>query len=324
VDGDFYDLSYSMRRWTLGLAITGFVIAILMAVTLLVLWNVYIVQDYRTIHDLAQSVAQMRSQHFIHEPGARWAVLAMGCTFFAIIIVALSLYFTAYLTQRRFRSRQTEWLNQATHELKIPLANVQLFAQTIQKGHVSAQESQVFVGYILQETHRLQGLVNRILQARRVDSAAVKVRNRIEVGRMMAQVAKAQLFQVELRAPAEELWVRGDRVMLEATLENLLGNAMKYGDGSAPVLEARRQGGHVEIEVSDRGIGIPPRYRRDIFRRFFRTPLPEHKKREGTGLGLHIVRTTVRRHHGEIGVRDNPGGGSVFWIRLPLAKERKT
>jgi len=299
-----------MRRWTLGLAITGFVIAILMAVTLLVLWNVYIVQDYRTIHDLAQSVAQMRSQHFSHEPGARWAVLAMGCTFFAIIIVALSLYFAAYLTQRRFRSRQTEWLNQATHELKIPLANVQLFAQTLQKGHVSVQESQVFVGYILQETRRLQGLVNRILQARRVDSAAVKVRNRIEVGRLMAEVAKAQLFQV-------------DRVMLEATLENLLGNAMKYGDGSAPVLEARRQGGSVEIEVSDRGIGIPPRYRRDIFRRFFRTPLPEHKKREGTGLGLHIVRTTVRRHHGEIGVRDNPGGGSVFWIRLPLAKERK-
>ena len=75
------------------------------------------------------------------------------------------------------------------------------------------------------------------------------------------------------------------------------------------------------IEVADRGIGIPPRYQHAIFRRFFRTPLPEHRRREGTGLGLHIAQVTVKRSRGKIGVRSNPGGGSIFWIRLPQTKE---
>ena len=124
-----------MRRWSLGLAITGFVIATLMIVTLLVLWNVYIIQDYRTIHELSVSLQGMRraSSAAGHSPRQRWVVLVIGSIFLTATLVALSLYFAAYLGARNFRARQTEWLNQTTHELKMPLANILMFSQTLQK-----------------------------------------------------------------------------------------------------------------------------------------------------------------------------------------------
>jgi len=309
-----------MRRWTLALSITGFVITILMAVTLLVLWNVYIIQDYRTIHDLTLMLAQSRSQALQHNAGTRWSILVMGTIFFAVIIVVLSLYFAAYLMSRSFRNRQTEWLNQATHELKLPLANVQLFAQTLQRGQVNPEENGEFLELIVQETRRLQALVNRILQARRLDSSSLELEiSRIDIGPWLALTVENQSFPVTLDMPAHPLQVLGDRVLLDAALENLLSNAQKYGDGSPPHLSIHTTGHLMEICVSDRGIGVPSRYRKEIFRRFFRVPVPEHRKREGTGLGLHIVNTSIRRHKGDVGLRDNPDGGSTFWIRLPLA-----
>jgi len=315
----------SMRRWTLALSITGFVIAILMAVTLLVLWNVYIIQDYRTIHELTVTLAQSRSLALQHNAGTRWSVLVMGTIFFSVIIVVLSLYFAAYLMSRSFRNRQTDWLNQATHELKLPLANVQMFAQTLQRGQGTPQEDGEFLGLIVQETRRMQSLVSRILQARRLDSSSLELElTRIRLEDWFPEIVENQSFPVTMSLPSEPMQLQGDRVLLDAALENLLSNAQKYGDGTPPQLSAHKVGHHVEICVADRGIGVPSRYRKDIFRRFFRTPSPEHRKREGTGLGLHIVRTGIHRHGGEVGLRDNPGGGSVFWIRLPLFSQDKS
>lgn len=310
-----------MSRWSLGWTITGFVVAVLMTITLLVLWNVYIISDYRTIHELSVALQGIRTQNHAsaHAPGLRWAVLAMGSLFYTVILVALSLFFSAYLVARSFRNRQTEWLNQTTHELKMPLANILMFSQTLQKGQAPPEETREFLGLIVQETRRLQSLVNRILQARRVDSLRRLELEPLEAGAWAGQLCDLQTFPIDATLPDEPLWIAGERSLLDAALENLLSNAVKYGDGSPPVLLLRREGDRILLEVSDRGIGIPPRLHKKVFSRFYRVPIPEHRRREGTGLGLHIARTIVRRHKGEIGVRlREDGPGSIFWIRLPL------
>jgi len=314
-----------MRRWSFGLAIAGFVIATLMTITLLVLWNVYIINDYRTIHELSVSLQSMRTQaaQAQHSPGLRWAVLAMGETFFTAILVALSLFFAAYLVARSFRNRQTEWLNQTTHELKMPLANILMFGQTLQKGNTPPDETAAFLDLIVQETRRLQSLVNRILQARRVDTLHKGFETMpLEVAGWLSELRRSQTYPLVWNPPAGEFWIQGERSLLDAALENLLSNAVKYGNGSPPELSLRHDGNHILIEVADRGIGIPPHLRKLVFSRFYRAPLPEHRRREGTGLGLHIARTIVRRHKGEIGVHPREDGtGSVFWIRLPQLGE---
>jgi signal transduction histidine kinase len=310
-----------VRKWTLGIAIAGFVVAVLMVITLIVLWNVYIIGDFRTIRELSQSVEALRITNSHHEGGTRWPILALGSTFLATILVALSLFFTSYLVNRRYRSLQTDWLNMTTHELKLPTANIQLFAQTLQRPGLSDSDRARFQDLILQETRRLDQLVTRILQARRIEGGMQELRpERLDMVGWLGEYSKRASTPPYRFQPCGSAVVRLDRILMESILDNLLQNATKYGDGSAPEVRTSVHGGTVQVEVLDRGLGIPVKYRRKIFQRFFRIPGREHRRRNGTGLGLYIASSSVHLLGGTMGVRDNPEGkGSVFWFRLPAA-----
>jgi signal transduction histidine kinase len=313
-----------MRRWSLAFAISGFVVAVLMVVTLLVLWNVYIIGDFRTIKELSVSVETLRAGTNAtgHDPSGRWAIVSLGSSFLAIILVALSLFFTSYIVNRRYRTLQTDWLNMTTHELKLPTANIQLFAQTLQRKSIGESDRERFLGLILQETRRLDGLVSRILQARRLEGGVSELRlERIELRKWLDDYARRGIAPVFVLQEGPAAMVRVDRSLLEAIFNNLLGNAIKYGDGSAPTVAISHLTDYVHIEVADKGLGIPQKHRKRIFDRFYRVPSREHRRQTGTGLGLYIAKSSVELMGGSIGVRDNPiGKGSVFWFRLPEVK----
>jgi len=310
-----------MRHWTLAFAITGFVVAVLMVVTLLVLWNVYIIGDFRTIKELSVSVETLRTgtSGIGHDPSGRWAIVALGSSFLAIILVALSLFFTSYIVNRRYRMLQTDWLNMTTHELKLPTANIQLFAQTLQRKTIGDSDRERFVGLILQETRRLDGLVSRILQARRLEGGVSELRlERVELRQWLGEYAHKGIAPVFVLEDGPVAQVRVDKSLLEAVFNNLLGNAIKYGDGTAPTVSLSLLSNFVHVEVADKGLGIPQKHRRRIFDRFYRVPSREHRRQTGTGLGLYIAKSSVELMGGSIGVKDNPiGKGSVFWFRLP-------
>jgi signal transduction histidine kinase len=313
-----------MRRWSLAFAITGFVVAVLMVVTLLVLWNVYIIGDFRTIKELTVSVEALRAQsaHGGQDPTGRWTIVALGSSFLAIILVALSLFFTSYIVNRRYRTLQTDWLNMTTHELKLPTANIQLFAQTLQRKGIGESDRERFVGLILQETRRLDGLVSRILQARRLEGGVSELRlERVELRKWVADYAQKGIAPVFVLENGPLAQVRVDRQLLEAVFNNLLSNALKYGDGTAPTVSISIVTDFVHIEIADKGLGIPYKHRRRIFDRFYRVPSREHRRQMGTGLGLYIAKSSVELMGGSIGLKDNPAGkGSVFWFRIPEVK----
>lgn len=313
-----------MRRWTLAFAITGFVVAVLMVITILVLWNVYIIGDFRTIKELSITLETLRRGTGVsgHDPSERWAIVAMGSSFLAIILVALSLFFTSYIVNRRYRTLQTDWLNMTTHELKLPTANIQLFAQTLQRTSLGDQDRERFLGLILQETRRLDGLVSRILQARRIEGGVTELRmERLELRQWLDEYARKGIAPVFVMQNGPTATVRVDKTLLEAVFNNLLGNAIKYGDGTAPIVEVSHQSESVHVEVSDKGLGVPQKHRRRIFDRFYRVPSRDHRRQTGTGLGLYIAKSSVELMGGTMGVKDNPAGkGSVFWFRLPRAK----
>lgn len=314
-------LPESMGRWSLAFAITGFVVVVLMVITILVLWNVYIIGDFRTITELSTSLEAVRSKAGTtgHDPTSRWTIVAMGSSFLAIILVALSLFFTSYLVNRRYRSQQTDWLNMTTHELKLPTANIQLFAQTLQRQNLEEQDRERFVGLILQETRRLDALVSRILQARRIEGGVQELRmERLELRSWLSDYAHKGIAPIFVLKDGPTAAVRVDKILLEAVFNNLLGNALKYGDGTAPVVEISLASGFVLVEVADKGLGIPQKYRKRIFDRFYRIPAREHRRQTGTGLGLYIAKSSVELMDGTMGAKDNPiGKGSVFWFRLP-------
>lgn len=305
------------KRWILALAITGFVVAVIMSITLLVLWNVYIIGDFRTITHLSRSMGNAREVVQAHgDPTWRWVILAMGSAFFTVILTALSLFFAAFLVDRRYQRIQTDWLAMTTHELKLPTANIHLFAQTLQKPGIQENDRSRFVSLILQEAQRLDGLVSRILLARRIEGGMQEIR--MENVAAMAWLASARkrpaspTFQLE---GAREARIRVDKRQLETILDNLVHNAHKYGDGTEPRVVVIAEDGKVTIEVRDKGIGVPAALRKKVFRRFYRVQQREHRRRTGTGLGLYIAKSLVGLMGGTMGVRDNPEGrGSAFWM----------
>lgn len=290
-----------------------------MSITLLVLWNVYIINDFRTIRQLAETLGKSAPAAVAnHDPSMRWVVLAMGSSFFTVILTALSLFFASYLVNRRYRRLQTDWLAMTTHELKLPTANIQLFAQTLERPGVAESDRARFAGLIVQEARRLDGLVSRILLARRIEGGVEDLRlEKIAIEpwlRSCQQRPAAPAFELEGTSGAR---VRIDRRQFESVLDNLVGNAHKYGDGSTPKVVLSSNEGYTTIEVRDRGIGVPPALRKKIFNRFYRVPQREHRRRTGTGLGLYIAKSLADLMGATMGVRDNPQGkGSAFWMKL--------
>jgi len=301
------------------LAIFGFVVAVIMSITLLVLWNVYIIGDFKTIAELSRAVeTSNRAVQTKHDPYLRWIVLAMGSSFFTVILTALSLFFASFLVNRRYRRIQTDWLSMTTHELKLPTANIQLFAQTLERPGVAEPDRARFASLIVQEARRLDGLVSRILLARRIEGGMEDMRlEKIAISPWLTSCRTrpaAPTFEFEENDVGR---IRVDRRQLETILDNLVHNAHKYGDGSPPKVVVSEHLGNITIEVRDKGIGVPPSLRKKIFRRFYRVPMREHRRRNGTGLGLYIAKSLVELMGGAMGVRDNPAGkGSAFWMRF--------
>src|SRR5262249_45115142 len=110
-----------------------------------------------------------------------------------------------------------------------------------------------------------------------------------------------------------------DKEAAEQALENLLSNAMKYSpDHREIVVDVERADGHGVVRVRDRGIGIPPRLQRKIFRKFYRVQSDAGSGPQGTGLGLAIVDHVMRGHGGFVRVDSDPGRGSTFSLHFPL------
>jgi signal transduction histidine kinase len=144
---------------------------------------------------------------------------------------------------------------------------------------------------------------------------------RLELRQWMTEYVRKGIAPVFVLLPGPAVIVRADKLMLEAILNNVLGNALKYGDGSAPIVDISTPPGHIQIDVADKGLGVPQKHRKRIFDRFYRIPLREHRRQSGTGLGLYIAKSSVELMGGSMGIKDNPvGKGSVFWFRLPEVK----
>ena len=125
--------------------------------------------------------------------------------------------------------------------------------------------------------------------------------------------------RLALELPAIIPAVQADPRRTVQVLVNLISNASKYGPDEAEITIGATVGeNQVKVTVSDRGDGIPPEHRKNLFRRFTRLG---DKARYGVGLGLSVVKAIVEAHGGHVGLDDRPGGGSVFWFTLPEVPE---
>ncbi|HEX6930284.1 MAG TPA: two-component system sensor histidine kinase CreC, partial [Gammaproteobacteria bacterium] len=212
-----------------------------------------------------------------------------------------------------------------THELKSPLAAIHGAVELLEENPANGARNR-FLANIRDESTRMQHIVERMLQL-----AGVERRNVLESPRHLgladaAQAAvRARRHQLDARDLAASLSqsgdviVSGDAFLLEQAIGNLLDNAIDFSaKGDAIRIDVARDGESAVLRVVDQGEGIPVYARSRVFERFYSLPRPETQRRS-TGLGLSFVREVARLHGGDIHLADNPGGGTVAELRLPLA-----
>ncbi len=177
----------------------------------------------------------------------------------------------------------------------------------------------------LEEAGRLNRLVGNLLDMTRLESGAIRIRRELVdvqdvIGSSLAQLDKRLgARRVVVTTPEDMPLVPLDFVLVTQVLVNLLDNAIKYSPADAPIeVRARLAGGQLEIEVADRGVGIPREDLARVFDKFYRVQRPGSVT--GTGLGLSICKGIVEAHGGFIGAENREGGGTLITLGIPVAE----
>jgi PAS domain S-box-containing protein len=222
-----------------------------------------------------------------------------------------------------------EFVSAVSHELRTPLTSIVGYTELLAEDENDnlTEEQQQLVERIDRNGERLLTLVEDLLTMARVEDGNLAL-DRVEVDlRSAVRVAtdeavhSAHKGRVSLRVdvPEEPVLLEGDQDYLERLVLNLVSNAVKFTPPGGEVDVTLSVTGEVaELRVRDTGMGIPPEEQGRLFQKFFRSSLATEHAIQGTGLGLHIVRSIAEAHHGEISFESAPGEGTTFWFTVPL------
>ena len=226
---------------------------------------------------------------------------------------------------------RSHFISNVSHELRTPVTVLRSYIDTLYNygNDFDFNTQREFIGVMNQEIIRLNRMVNDILDFSRYESQNIKLE---KTKQNIMEIVEDCVNQVQVLAKEHDLTIS---VMKEPDLPeiylnvdsisralmNILSNAIKYSPDGKRIkirVERSRDGEYVEVSVEDQGPGIPEKYQKKIFDRFFRVENDTHTVK-GTGLGLHLVKVTIEKHHhGQVFVYSKEGEGSTFGFRLPI------
>jgi two-component system phosphate regulon sensor histidine kinase PhoR len=241
----------------------------------------------------------------------------------------LLLVFVDVTELRRLESLRRDFVANASHELRTPIAAVRSATETLQSGALADPlAANRFLDIIERNAQRLQSLVEDMLELSKLESNVFKLkRERVELQRVVPIVLALFRERADKKGVrvTSELGpglapVEGDARALEHVLSNLVDNAVKYcPSGARIVVRAIEDEARVRLVVSDNGPGIPAEHLPRVFERFYRVDAGRSRDVGGTGLGLSIVRHMVEAMRGDVRVESEVGRGSTFVVTLPRA-----
>lgn len=233
---------------------------------------------------------------------------------------------------KRLDDTRRDFIANISHELKTPIGAISLLSEAL----IEADEDPVMVKKFSADLHReavrLAALVQDIIELSRLQGAEVVSNAQLlDLSTLIADAVDRNAFLAEKRkvkimvdAP-KGLKVLGDQEMLVTALKNLIENALVYSEeGSQVGIGLRQKYGIAAIAVADSGVGIATEHQERIFERFYRADPSRSRQTGGTGLGLSIVKHVALKHRGDVQLFSQPGVGSTFTFRLPIASEQQT
>ena len=290
-------------------------------ITLVVFWIYWFIGKHREFRALAEKYRpELLGQ------GYNWPVMVEGLVMLVLILIGVYVIFVYWNRQSNLYLQQRNIISQVTHELKSPLASIQLHLETIRLRHPTGERLDSFVSIMLADTERLHYLINNLLMAARLEQRRKQAERRMtdltqlvgeHVERERAGLPQGGSITLEA-VPALKALV--DPEEMGMVIRNLFENAVLYSPQSPEItVTMTRSGGMIHISIQDRGRGLEAHEQKKIFERFYRVqPLGENIR--GTGLGLYIVDSIIKGYGGSVLVTsDGPGTGSTFVVKLPAA-----
>lgn len=272
--------------------------------------------------------ASILSQHI---PGTD-ARLSMNLMVAVLVVVWLAGLVAIYLSVRSVNElarRRSQFVSTVTHELKTPLTNIRLYIEMLEQGIAKdTDREQEYLKILSSESSRLSRLIQNVLEMSRLekrqrtfqwvqgDFAEVLQ----ELSTVMAQTLRSRGYRLEIqRSKVPEF--QYDREVMLQILINLLENSLKYGrdaEDKTIVISLAAMSNKIQLSVSDRGPGIPPRSLTKVFDDFYRVEASNVQHTRGTGIGLSLVKRFVRAMGGSVQASNNAGPGCTITLLLPI------
>lgn len=257
--------------------------------------------------------------------------LVVGILLFGLIIAGLIVYTVFLVLEIKRNEEHDTFINSVTHELKTPLASIRLYLDTLKARPLSDTQRSEFYDVMLADVERLHHTVDQVLKAGVArEQRRAAARTPLDIGLLSRECVDLAVTRHHLQPGAialeahdgASLMVNGDAEELRTVITNLLDNAVKYSgsDVRITVALAAPSPDTIWVRVQDRGVGIPRKQLKRIFKRFYRVQARGIRQVKGTGLGLYIVRAIARAHGGRVFAQsEGEGRGATFTVELPRA-----
>jgi signal transduction histidine kinase len=291
-------------------------------IVLMAVWINWYLKNSRKFQEFAQKI---RPDLFADE--FNWIILLEGCFLMLIILAGVYIIFVYWNKQARLNKLQSNFVSSVSHELKSPLASIQLYLETLKYQEVSKEDSEDFVETMLTDTERLASLIDNILASSKYDPGSMQLQFQpVEIGAFLREVMEGlkrqfeeRNCQVKLEGEEDQILMLDQRAM-RMVFNNLIGNALRYSPVGSPLtIRMHKSKKYCEIEFMDQGMGLDKKDMKKIFKKFYRVTNKDSQNIEGAGLGLFISKEIVRSHKGQMRVfSEGRGRGTVFTVALPL------
>ncbi len=248
--------------------------------------------------------------------------IAEGVTFLILILIGAFFVFRSVRRQFMMQYQQQNFMMAITHELKTPISVATLNLETLQKYQLDAEKQKKLIRMTLQETSRLDTLINNILFSSQLEGGGyVGPKEELDFSSLFKDCVRESKSRYPERVFIEniepEIEIAGDPLLLQLMISNLIENAIKYSPKDRPITcKLSKAGNNVTLNIIDEGIGIKDSEKAKIFQKFYRTGDEATRKTQGTGLGLYLCSKIAEDHNADISVTNNVPSGSNFAIHF--------
>ena len=281
---------------------------------------------YESVQLNKDDVAYVQKSNTINEEHKRKTAqfISEGITFVLVTLIGAVFVYRAVRKQFLLSKQQHNFMMAVTHELKTPIAVVNLNLETLQKRKLDEEKQQHIIASTLKESDRLNDLTTKILISSQFESGNFtpdkeKINFSELVAKNVSDFCNRFSNRIIKKEIEEAIFIEGDTLLLQLLVNNLIDNALKYSAKNKPVyVELKQLQQKIFLKIIDEGSGINDDEKKKIFGKFYRSGNEDIRKTKGTGLGLYLCKRIAASHKAKIKVTDNQPVGSIFTVEFKV------